>query len=49
VRFTSHSGKLRDRGASSGGSDNWTEAVWGAGEGRIECETFSADAVLAAR
>jgi len=49
LRFTSHSGKLRDRGASSGGNDNWTEAVWGAGEGRIECETFSADAILAAR
>jgi DUF4097 and DUF4098 domain-containing protein YvlB len=49
LRFTSHSGKLRDRGASTGGNDAWTDAVWGAGEGRIECETFSADAVVSTR
>jgi hypothetical protein len=49
LRFTSHSGKLSDRGASSGGNDAWTDAVWGAGEGRIECETFSADAIVSAR
>jgi DUF4097 and DUF4098 domain-containing protein YvlB len=49
LRFTSHSGKLRDRGTSKGGNDAWTDAVWGAGEGRIECETFSADAIVSAR
>jgi hypothetical protein len=49
LRFTSHSGKLRDRGTSTGGNDAWTDAVWGAGEGRIECETFSADAIVSAR
>jgi DUF4097 and DUF4098 domain-containing protein YvlB len=49
LRFTSHSGKLRDRGASTGGNDAWTDAAWGAGEGRIECETFSADAIVTAR
>jgi DUF4097 and DUF4098 domain-containing protein YvlB len=49
LRFTSHSGKLRDRRAATGGDDAWTEATWGAGEGRIECETFSADAIVTAR
>jgi DUF4097 and DUF4098 domain-containing protein YvlB len=49
LRFTSHSGKLRDRGASTGGGDAWTDTSWGAGEGRIECETFSADTILTAR
>jgi DUF4097 and DUF4098 domain-containing protein YvlB len=49
LRFTSHSGKLRDRGTAAGGNDTWTEAIWGAGEGRIECETFSADVIVAAR
>lgn len=49
LRFTSHSGKLRDRGAAAGGEDAWTDATWGSGEGRIECETFSADAIVTAR
>jgi DUF4097 and DUF4098 domain-containing protein YvlB len=49
LRFTSHSGKLRDRGATSGGGDAWNETTWGKGEGRIECETFSADVILTAR
>lgn len=49
LRFTSHSGKLRDRGATAGGADAWSEATWGKGEGRIELETFSADAIVTAR
>jgi len=49
LRFTSHSGKLHDRGTSAGGNDAWTEVLWGTGEGRIECETFSADAIVTAR
>jgi DUF4097 and DUF4098 domain-containing protein YvlB len=49
LRFTSHSGKLRDRGATTAGNDAWTDTVWGSGEGRIECETFSADAIVTAR
>jgi hypothetical protein len=48
LRFTSHSGRLRDRGSVARGNDAWTDTRWGGGEGRIECETFSADATLAA-
>jgi DUF4097 and DUF4098 domain-containing protein YvlB len=49
LRFTSHTGKLRNHGATTSGDDAWSEATWGKGEGRIECETFSADAILMAR
>ena len=53
--FDTHSGKLKDSlGLDKGqvekrGEDDWRELRFGAGEGAIECETFSGDVTVSAR
>ena len=52
--FDTHSGKLKDLlGLDAGrtekrGDDQWRELRFGAGEGAIECETFSGDVSISA-
>ena len=53
--FDTHSGKLTDSlgldksQAERRGQDDWRELRFGAGEGAIECETFSGDVTISAR
>ena len=53
--FDTHAGKLKDSlGLSKAqtekrGEDEWREQRFGAGEGAIECETFSGDLTISAR